>query len=139
MSTKKKFTEEEIKLLQSNPNIVTVSASKLTYSLAFKQMAVEKASKGMTSVKIFTQAGLGLELMGKPRIYAAMKSFKREATSADGLQEPHGKSKEARMAAFAKNDLTKKQTKTAIRELQNKVIHLEQQIEFLKKTRFPHQ
>lgn len=41
------------------------------------------------------------------------------------------------MEAFAKEDFAKKQTKTAIRELQDKIVHLEQQIEFLKKTRFP--
>ena len=41
------------------------------------------------------------------------------------------------MAKFAQEDYSKKQTKVAIRELQKKVIHLEQQIEFLKKIQFP--
>lgn len=138
MSTTRKFTEDEITILQANPNIVAVTPAKLTYSLEFKQKAVQEAAKkGMTAVKIFTQAGLTPELLGKPRIAAAMKSFKREAASPEGLHEPRGKSKEARMEAFAKENLAKKQTKTAIRELQDKIVHLEQQIEFLKKTRFP--
>lgn len=138
MSTNRKFTEEEIILLRDNPNIASVSAAKLSYTLAFKQKAVaESKIQGMTAVKIFTQAGLTLDLLGKSRITAAMKSFKIEAASPEGLHEPRGKSKEARMEAFAKEDLAKKQTKVAIRELQDKVVHLEQQIEFLKKTRFP--
>lgn len=140
MSTNKRFTEEEIALLRTNPNVTTVSSNMLSYSLEFKQKAVEQAkTKGMTSFKIFTLAGLPPELLGKPRIKSAMKSFKREAASPKGLHEPRGKSREARMEAFAKEDLAKRQTKVAIHELQNKVVHLEQQIEFLKKTRFPRQ
>ena len=138
MSTKKKFTEEEMILLRANPNIASVSPTKLFYTLSFKQKALEEASKpGMTSIKIFSKAGLTPELLGKPRIVAAMRTFKKEAASPEGLHEPRAKSNEARMEAFAKEDLTKRQTKVAIRELQDKVIHLEQQIEFLKKTRFP--
>ena len=41
------------------------------------------------------------------------------------------------LKGFAKEDFEKKQTKTAIKELQNKIVHLEQQIEFLKKIQFP--
>lgn len=140
MSTNKKFTEQEMILLRANPNVASVSQSKLTYTLAFKQNALELAPlPGMTAVKIFEQAGLPPDILGKTRITAAMKMFKREAASPEGLHEPRGKSKEARMAAFAKDDLAKKQTKVAIRELQDKVVHLEQQIEFLKKIRFPKQ
>lgn len=130
----RKFTPEEMTLLKENPNLVTVSPTILTYSLEFKRKAVNAVSKGMTSIQFFMQEGLSPELLGKSRIYAAMKAFKREAASPEGLREPRGKSREARMEAFAKEDLAKKQTQVAIRELQNKVVHLEQQIEFLKKT-----
>ena len=34
--------------------------------------------KGMTAVKIFEQAGLSVEVLGKTRITAALKSFKKE-------------------------------------------------------------
>ncbi len=137
MSTGKKFTQAEMELLKMNPNVVSVTQNQLSYSLAFKKSALEQANQGFTSIKIFTQAGLSVEMLGKPRIYAAMKSFKREAASPKGLSEPRGKSREARMEAFAKEDLTKKQTQTAIKELQDKIVRLEQMVEFLKKTRFP--
>ena len=35
--------------------------------------------------------------------------------------------------AYAAKDLEKQRTSTSIKELQNRVVHLEQQIEFLKK------
>ena len=138
MPTKKKFTEEEMILLGNNPNIAFVSPTRLSYTVDFKKKAVENSKiKGMTAVKIFEQAGLSVEVLGKTRITAALKSFKKEAVSPTGFHEPRGKSIEAQMEAFAKEDFSKKQAKVAIRELQEKVVHLEQQIEFLKKTRFP--
>ena len=68
---------------------------------------------------------------------AALKSFKKEEASPEGLREPKGRSCEERLAAFAKEDFEKKHTKVALRELQKKIVHLEQQIEFLKKIQSP--
>ena len=131
--TKQRFTQEEMEILRQNPYVVSACSTKITYSLAFKKFAVEQALKGMKSPKIFLAAGFDPEMLGRPRMYAALKTFKAEAASPEGLREPRGKSREEKLAAFAKEELSKKQTKTAIRELQDKVVHLEQQIEFLKK------
>lgn len=131
--TNKRFTPEEIEIIRQNPYVVSVCSTKITYSLAFKKFAIDQAQKGLHSPQIFLNAGFDPEMLGKPRMCAALKSFKREAASPEGLREPRGKSREERLAAFAKEDLAKKHTKTAIRELQDKIVHLEQQIEFLKK------
>ena len=93
----------------------------------------------MKSPEIFRRAGFDPEILGKPRMYAAVKSIKIEAASPEGLHEPRCMSKEERLAKFASDDYSKKQTRVAIRELQNKIVHLEQQIEFLKKIQFPEQ
>lgn len=135
----KKFTQEEMDIIRQNPYIVSVSPTKLTYSLAFKEFSLAKAEQGFKSTEIFHMAGLDPELMGKPRMKAALKKFKLEAKSPEGLREPKGKSRDERIADFAKTDLEKKHTKTAIRELQQRVVHLEQQIEFLKKIQSPGQ
>ena len=131
--TKQRFTQEEIEIIQQNPYVVSVCSTKITYSLAFKKFAIQQSNNGVKSPEIFRKAGFDPEILGKPRMYAALKYFKQEAASPEGLHEPRGKSKEEKLAAFAKDDLAKKHTKTAIRELQDKVIRLEQQIEFLKK------
>ena len=98
---------------------------------------MQEAANGIKSTEIFKRAGFDLEMLGKTRIYMALKLFQREAASPEGLREAGIKTKEERMAKFAQEDYSKKQTKVAIRELQKKVIHLEQQIEFLKKIQFP--
>ena len=132
--TKQRFTQEEIEILRQNPYVVSVCATRITYSLEFKKFAIEQADKGMKSPKIFAAAGFEPEMLGRPRMYAALKTFKLEAASPEGLREPRCRSREEKLADFAKEDLSKKQTQTAIRELQDKIVSLEQQIEFLKKT-----
>lgn len=137
--TKQRFTQDEIDIIAQNPYVVSVCSTKITYSLAFKKFAIKRAQAGEKSPEIFRAAGFDPEMLGKPRMYAALKKFKKEAASPEGLREPRGMSKEERLAEFAKEDFSKKQTKVAIRELQNKIVHLEQQIEFLKKIQFPEQ
>ena len=131
--TKQRFTQEEIEIIQQNPYVVSVCSTKITYSLAFKKFVLRQAQSGVKSPEIFRRAGFDPEMLGKPRMYAALKSFKTEAASPEGLREPRCKSQEERLADFARKDLAKKHTNTAIRELQDKIVHLEQQIEFLKK------
>ena len=131
--TKQRFTQEEIEIIQQNPYVVSVCSTKITYSLAFKKFALKQAQSGVKSPEIFRRAGFDPEMLGKPRMYAALKSFKTEAASPEGLREPKCKSQEEKLAEFAREDLTRKHTKTAIHELQDKIVHLEQQIAFLKK------
>lgn len=137
--TNKKFTQEEMDTLKQNPYVLNVSPSKITYSFAFKKFAVEQAKQGLKSTQIFQKAGFDPEMLGKPRMKASLKNFKKQAASPEGLREPRGKSKEERLAQFAKEDFARKHTKVAIRELQKKILHLEQQIEFLKKIQSPRQ
>ena len=137
--TNKKFTPEELDIIRINPYVVSVTAAKITYSLAFKKFAVEQAKNGLKATEIFRQAGLAPEIIGDSRMKSALKAFKKEAKSPEGLHEPRGKSRDERLAKFAKEDFERKHTKVAIRELQKKVVHLEQEIEFLKKIQLPKQ
>ena len=126
------FNQTDMEFLMQNPYTADVCSTHLYYTLAFKEYALREVANGKTSVSIFTRAGYDLEMLGKPRIYAALKSFKREAASPQGLHESCH-SREAKLEALSKQDLSKKKTDKAIKELQDRVIHLEQQIEFLKK------
>lgn len=130
--SQKLFTQSEMEILLQNPFTADVCPSCLYYTLDFKKFVLKEAEKGETSVKIFARAGYDPEMLGKPRIYAAMKAFKRESASEQGLHESRH-SREAKLEALAKEDLTKKKTDKAISELQKRVIHLEQEISFLKK------
>ena len=126
--TKKIFTQEEMDIIRQNPYVISVSSSRIIYSLAFKKFAVAQAEQGLKSPEIFVKAGFDPEILGTSRMYAAIKKFKKEAASPEGLRETSSKTRE---------QYDKKHTKVALRELQKKVVHLEQQLEFLKKIHFP--
>ncbi|MDO5520579.1 MAG: hypothetical protein Q4G58_08820 [bacterium] len=130
------FTQEQINILSLNPYTASVSTHVIRFTLDFKVFALKEAQGGSTSTKIFEKAGYDPKTLGKTRMYNVMKAIKREAASARGLQPPKGLSKEKQAEQFAKTDLSKKHTATAIRDLQDKVVQLEEKIEFLSKLFF---
>lgn len=131
--TDKKFTPEEIEQLRQNKYVLSVTENKISYSLEFKQFVLKEAEKGSKSPEIFAKAGFDTEILGKSRMYAAVKGVKKQAKTPEGLRASSKKSRDERLAEFSQEDYSKKHTKVAIRELQKKIVHLEQQIEFLKK------
>lgn len=130
-----KFTQEEMELLAQNPYTADVSPCYLFYTLEFKKYALKEAAKGVSSVQIFKRAGYDVELLGKPRIYSALKYFKAEIASPRGLRESNH-SRQSRLDSFIQKDLKKKKTDKAVREIQNRMDKLEQEVEFLKKIQF---
>ncbi len=134
---RKTFTNEEMELLMQNPYVLSVTPCRIVYSLEFKKFVIEQASKGLRAPQIFQLAGFDPAMLGSGRMSVTVKKIKQQAKSPEGLKAPRIQSKEERMAKLAQQDYSKKQTKTAICELQQRIVHLEQQIEFLKKIQFP--
>lgn len=130
----KEFTQDEMNLLIKNPYVNNVTPQTISFSLEFKYLALKELRAGKRGRQIFEDAGIPVELIGIQRVYSIMKRIKQEAQSPEGLREAYSKAKQARMEAFEKKNLAEVQTKAAIKELQDKIIHLEQTIEFLKKT-----
>lgn len=134
--TNLQFSEKDIIFLKQNPNTYDITASKLVLTLEFKKFFLNEIKKpGRTSIKILEEAGYPIEILGKPRMYAIAKSIKRQANSPEGLRDPSDRTRK-KIEEFAKRNLENEQSKKAIKDLQDKVLHLEQQIEFLKKIQF---
>ncbi len=130
----KPFTDEEVLFLLANPYIAYATKYQVRYTLEFKKHVLSETKTGKTYFQIFEEAGLPRELLGNTRIQRAVQTFRKEARSPEGLKAPRGKDKEERLREQAEANLADKHTKTAIRELEERVIHLEQLVELLKKT-----
>jgi transposase len=61
---KKAFTEEEIKELMDNPNIIKVTPNAITYLPEFKVKAVLSYIGGTSPSEIFRENGISLDLLG---------------------------------------------------------------------------
>lgn len=121
------FTDEERAELLSNPYTFCVSDCKVVFTLAFKQFVLREIDKpGMTSARVFQKAGYRRELFSDVQRRYTVRAIRLEAASEKGLQEP----KPAR-----KNTPAKKHASTQIKELEERIMILEQQIDFLKKSR----
>lgn len=59
------FTEAEIKLLESNPNVSRISGRNITYAPAFKLAALQANQAGEPPMEIFLKAGFSIELVGR--------------------------------------------------------------------------
>ena len=126
MANRHHFTDEERTELLSNPYTARITDCKVVFTLAFKQLVMENVNTpGMTSKKIFRLAGYGDSLFTKAVREYTITCIRREAASPQGLQEPRQ----------PKCDPTKnKLPKTELRELRERVLMLEQQVSFLKKS-----
>ena len=121
------FTEEKRAELLSNPYTSRVSDCRVYFSLAFKQLVMENIDKeDMTARKVFRLAGYRDELFTSDYRKRAVQRIRKESVSPEGLREPKTAKKYA---------AKKKRNETEFRELENRVKILEQQVEFLKKSR----
>ncbi|MFJ9502147.1 IS3 family transposase [Brevibacillus centrosporus] len=62
---RKSFTEQEIQMLEINPNVHRVTEKNITYSPQFKVAAVQAYQEGHTPMEIFLQAGFHIEMIGR--------------------------------------------------------------------------
>ena len=134
MARTNKFTEAQIEALKGNPFTHSVTADRITFTVEFKQFFYDQTGvPGMTTKKIMRAAGYVPEWFSEANLSAIRRKVLTEAASPEGFKEPRGMTSAERTAAFAAKDLSRKNTDKAIRELQDRIVHLEAQIEFLKK------
>ena len=59
------YTESELSLLRSNPNVLKVTKKLITFSPSFKAAAVEAYLNHQRPTDIFRNAGFNIELIGR--------------------------------------------------------------------------
>lgn len=87
MSTKKKFTPEEIRHLRANPYTLKVSEETISYTLAFKEAFWALSLQGYTGMAAFRKLGYNTQVLGFERIHNTTKRIRKEGRSLKGLHE----------------------------------------------------
>lgn len=129
------FTEEQIRQIEQNKYTYSVSKKgNIVYTLEFKQYFVDQVRRyGKTTREIFSEAGYDTEAIGLANLSNTRIRIMREANSPEGFKAPRGLSSEERIRVFEQKKLSEQKTEASIRELQERIVHLEKQVEFLKK------
>jgi hypothetical protein len=139
-SERKHFSAQEIEIMLDSPHIAYVSRTTVSFTVAFKEMFWQRYCDGITPVKIFEDAGLNVDVIGKARIDTLVKSLRDQIERGlpfnDGLERHYNKPdktcelpKQPRYPKNAQIPLTPE----AIAKMVHKVAYLEQEMEFLKK------
>lgn len=122
------FSEEQMKILNKNPNVKRVSEKSITYTDQFKRAFVEAYLKGEKPKDIFQKAGFDIEIIGVKRYEQSavrwIKAYKSDGIIAlrDTRAEKSGR--------ISNKPLSKDQI---IKRQEDKINLLQEQIELLKK------
>lgn len=134
MSRKNPYTQEQMTILEQNKYTHSVSKNRIVFTLEFKEFFVDQArNHNMTAPAILEAAGYDLSYFSRKNIDKIRYSILHEADSETGLKPPRGLSSEEKIKEFEAKDLAAQKTDATIKELQEHIVHLEKQIEFLKK------
>lgn len=121
------FTPKQKEALAANPFTLSVNDYQIRFTIEFKKYLLAEREKNGTPWKvIFQKAGYDPEILGTKRMEAIIRRIRDEAASVQGFRETASQKTKSR-------DFEQKNSQKAIQELQTEVIHLQQQIEFLKK------
>lgn len=82
--SKKLFSDKEINLLASNPNVKSVSSKGITYTDAFKKLFIIENQKGKSPRQIFEENGFDVDMLGITRVESSGNRWRR-AYREDGI------------------------------------------------------
>lgn len=127
----KEYTTKEIKQLKANPYTLKVTKNKLYFTAKFKEDFWIRYQSGDAPKKIMSDLGYGMDCITQKQIDNYAQRIKREALSGNGFKE--GTNRVKRMPAKEPGDISDLASPQSIERMQNEILYLRQELEFLKK------
>ena len=126
----KEYTSKQIKELEKNPYVFRVTKHKLYYTAKFKEDFWVSYQAGIAPRKILTDFGFDLNIFSQKQIDSLVQHLKKQALSGNGFTEGENRTKRVAMKATDEIELSSPQS---IERMQNEILYLRQEVEFLKK------
>ena len=126
---RKRFTEEEIRILASNRYKYRITEMTIRFTLEFKKEFLKRYKEGYSPTQIVTDLGYDASVLGKRRIEGIRDHIMKESLSEAGLHEG---TLFPKMLPSSK-DYTTIPKEKAIEYIQHELIYLRQEVEFIKK------
>lgn len=124
------YNEHQLKLLEANQNVSTVSDRSIQYKAEFKLLAVKEYQKDKSPSQIFTENGFDLEMIGKRKAIESLRRWRKSYKlhgEAGFFEERRGKGSTGRPST--KNLSSDKKLEKA----EARIKYLEAEVELLKK------
>lgn len=130
--SKLKFTLEQQKELMENPFTLCVSEKQIAFTKEFKEYFWHCITLNRDPVQIFRDCGYNPQILGKDRIKHLYERVKLEAASGNGFKDcGSGKYQKKKIDSLEEEALLDPMIE--VKRLQDRVLYLEQQMEFIKK------
>ena len=126
----KEYTVKQIKQLERNPYVFKVTKHKLYYTAKFKEDFWISYQAGNSPRKILIDFGFDIDIFGQKQIDSLVQHIKKQALSGNGFSEGENRQRRVPMKATSEEELSSPQS---IERMQNELLYLRQEVEFLKK------
>lgn len=133
MRVKKRFSPAEVEKLRANPYTERVTTEQISFTLAFKEEFWRLSVEGCTGNIAFRRLGYDPEVLGFERVHNITKRIRRAARTPEGLQGKATSRMRISKENFSRAELEKMSRRESEQRLQNEIVHLQQQMAFLKK------
>jgi len=124
------FNEHQIRQLESNPNVASVSDRSIQYTPEFKIRAVNENLTGKGPAQIFEENGFDLNLIGSGKAQSSLKRWRKtfkELGEEGFLLERRGKGSSGRPS---NKDIS---AEKKLEKAETRIKYLEAELELLKK------
>lgn len=132
MGVKKRFTPEEVRQLSENPYTLSVTESRISFTLEAKKKILELYGSGKSLRQTLTEMGYDVDVLGHGRMKSIIKNIQAEAESEEGLHQ--GYKREVKRKQLSTEELSNLGVdEVSVIKLRNEVVYLRAEVEFLKK------
>ena len=126
----KEYTEKQIKQLRKNPYVFKVTKHMIFFTAKFKEDFWISYQAGNTPRKILKDFGFDLDTFKQKQIDSLVQHIKKQALAGEGFSE--GSNRTRRIPKKVTNE-DKLSSPQSINQMQNELLYLRQEVEFLKK------
>lgn len=123
----KKYTKKQIKELKQNPYTFQIDEQRIFFTIEFKKVFWTKYQAGMSPRSIFRELNYNLENFGQKQIDSIVQRIKKEALNGE-FTEGYNRINRVKI-----KETTSEITPQNLKQMQNELLYLRQEVDFLKK------
>ena len=123
----KKYTKNQISELSKNPYTFKIDNKRILFTIEFKKLFWIKYQAGMSPRAILKELNYNLDCFGQKQIDSITQRIKKEALAGE-FTEGYSRNRRAKI-----NEPDIELTSQNIKQMQNELMYLRQEVDFLKK------
>ena len=123
----KKYTKNQISELSKNPYTFQINNKRILFTIEFKKLFWIKYQAGMSPRAILKELNYNLDCFGQKQIDSITQRIKKEALAGE-FTEGYSRNRRTKI-----NEPDIELTSQNIKQMQNELMYLRQEVDFLKK------